>query len=70
LLIPAVCLAVSGVARGLPAAAAVFEIPDEIWFVEKFPMTVTGKVRQVWMRKMAQEQFKAKPTRRVRAWPP
>jgi fatty-acyl-CoA synthase len=40
-----------------------FKIPHYIWFVEEFPMTVTGKVQKFRMREIALELLKAKPSR-------
>lgn len=39
-----------------------FKIPHYIWFVDEFPMTVTGKVQKFRMREIAMDQLKAKPT--------
>jgi fatty-acyl-CoA synthase len=36
-----------------------FKIPKHIWFVEEFPMTVTGKLQKFRMREMAMERLKA-----------
>ncbi len=36
-----------------------FKIPRYIWFVEEFPMTVTGKLQKFRMREMAIEQLQA-----------
>jgi fatty-acyl-CoA synthase len=36
------------------------KIPKFVWFVEEFPMTVTGKLQKFRMREMAVEQLKAK----------
>lgn len=38
-----------------------FKIPRYIWFVEAFPMTVTGKVQKFRMREIAMEKLKIKP---------
>ena len=35
-----------------------FKIPKYIWFVDEFPMTVTGKLQKFRMREMALEQMK------------
>ena len=34
-----------------------FKIPQQIWFVDAFPMTVTGKLQKFQMRKMALEKM-------------
>jgi fatty-acyl-CoA synthase len=34
-----------------------FKIPEYIWFVDEFPMTVTGKLQKFRMREMAIEQL-------------
>jgi len=36
-----------------------FKIPKHIWFVEEFPMTVTGKLQKYRMREMALEKMQA-----------
>jgi fatty-acyl-CoA synthase len=36
-----------------------FKIPKHIWFVDEFPMTVTGKLQKFRMREMAMERLKA-----------
>jgi fatty-acyl-CoA synthase len=36
-----------------------FKIPHYIWFVDEFPMTVTGKVQKFRMREIAMDQLKA-----------
>ena len=35
-----------------------FKIPKHIWFVEEFPLTVTGKLQKFRMREMALEKMK------------
>jgi fatty-acyl-CoA synthase len=35
-----------------------FKIPKHIWFVEEFPMTVTGKLQKFRMREMALEKIR------------
>ena len=35
-----------------------FKIPKHIWFVDEFPMTVTGKLQKFRMREMAVEKLK------------
>jgi fatty-acyl-CoA synthase len=37
-----------------------FKIPKHIWFVEEFPMTVTGKLQKFRMREIALEKLKPK----------
>jgi fatty-acyl-CoA synthase len=37
-----------------------FKIPREIWFVEEFPMTVTGKLQKFRMREIAIERMREK----------
>ena len=37
-----------------------FKIPKHIWFVEEFPMTVTGKLQKFRMREIAMEKFQKK----------
>ena len=37
---------------------AYFKIPKHIWFVEEFPMTVTGKLQKFRMRELALERLK------------
>ncbi|HLB02283.1 MAG TPA: AMP-binding protein, partial [Nitrospiria bacterium] len=39
-----------------------FKIPRNIWFVEEFPMTVTGKFQKFRMREIAMEKLQAKTT--------
>jgi fatty-acyl-CoA synthase len=39
-----------------------FKIPHYIWFVDEFPMTVTGKVQKFRMREIAMDHLKSKPT--------
>ncbi len=39
---------------------AYFKIPHYIWFVEEFPMTVTGKIQKFRMRETAVEKLRAK----------
>ena len=34
-----------------------FKIPEHIWFVDEFPMTVTGKLQKFRMRKIAIEKL-------------
>ena len=34
-----------------------FKIPKFIWFVEEFPMTVTGKLQKFRMREIAMEKM-------------
>ena len=36
-----------------------FKIPKYIWFVEEFPMTVTGKLQKFRMREIAMEKLRA-----------
>jgi len=36
-----------------------FKIPKYIWFVDEFPMTVTGKLQKFRMREMAVEKLDA-----------
>jgi fatty-acyl-CoA synthase len=36
-----------------------FKIPKHIWFVDEFPMTVTGKLQKFRMREIAVEKLKA-----------
>lgn len=38
-----------------------FKIPRHIWFVDDFPMTVTGKLQKFRMREIALEKLKQKP---------
>jgi fatty-acyl-CoA synthase len=38
-----------------------FKIPHYIWFVEEFPMTVTGKFQKFRMREIAIEKLRGKP---------
>jgi fatty-acyl-CoA synthase len=38
-----------------------FKIPKHIWFVEAFPMTVTGKLQKFRMREMAVEKIRSSP---------
>jgi fatty-acyl-CoA synthase len=40
-----------------------FKIPHYIWFVEEFPMTVTGKIQKFRMREIAIEKLREKPAR-------
>jgi fatty-acyl-CoA synthase len=35
-----------------------FKIPRHIWFVDEFPMTVTGKLQKFRMREMALEKIR------------
>jgi len=37
-----------------------FKIPKHIWFVEEFPMTVTGKLQKFRMRELAMQQVEVK----------
>ncbi|MBI3995348.1 MAG: AMP-binding protein [Nitrospirae bacterium] len=39
-----------------------YKIPHYIWFVEEFPMTVTGKFQKFRMREIAMEQLQTKAT--------
>jgi fatty-acyl-CoA synthase len=39
-----------------------YKIPHYIWFVEEFPMTVTGKFQKFRMREIAIEKLRGKPT--------
>lgn len=39
-----------------------YKIPHYIWFVEEFPMTVTGKFQKFRMREIAMEKLQAKTT--------
>lgn len=41
----------------LKGRIAHFKVPKYIWFVDEFPMTVTGKVQKFRMREMAEEQL-------------
>ena len=34
-----------------------FKIPEHIWFVDEFPMTVTGKLQKFRMRELAIEKL-------------
>ena len=36
-----------------------FKIPQHVWFVDEFPMTVTGKLQKFRMREQALEKLKA-----------
>jgi fatty-acyl-CoA synthase len=36
-----------------------FKIPRYIWFVDEFPMTVTGKLQKFRMREIASERLKS-----------
>ena len=36
-----------------------FKIPKHIWFVDEFPMTVTGKLQKYRMREIALEKLKS-----------
>jgi fatty-acyl-CoA synthase len=36
-----------------------YKIPKHVWFVEEFPMTVTGKLQKFRMRDIAAERMKA-----------
>jgi len=36
-----------------------FKIPQHVWFVDEFPMTVTGKLQKFRMRELALERLKA-----------
>ncbi|MBE9536395.1 MAG: AMP-binding protein, partial [Proteobacteria bacterium] len=36
-----------------------FKVPKYIWFVEEFPMTVTGKFQKFRMREVALERMKS-----------
>ncbi len=40
------------------ARLAHFKVPKHIWFVDKFPMTVTGKLQKFRMRELAVEKMK------------
>ena len=35
-----------------------FKVPRHIWFVDEFPMTVTGKIQRYRMREIAIEKMK------------
>jgi fatty-acyl-CoA synthase len=35
-----------------------FKVPKQIWFVDEFPMTVTGKVQKFRMREIAAERMR------------
>ncbi len=35
-----------------------FKVPRYIWFVDEFPMTVTGKLQKFRMREIASERLK------------
>ncbi len=37
---------------------AIFKIPRHVWFVDEFPMTVTGKIQKFRMREIALEKMK------------
>jgi fatty-acyl-CoA synthase len=39
-----------------------YKIPHYIWFVEEFPMTVTGKIQKFRMREIAIGKLRGKPT--------
>ncbi|MDX1251100.1 MAG: AMP-binding protein [Gammaproteobacteria bacterium] len=39
-----------------------FKIPRYVWFVDEFPMTVTGKVQKFRMREIAVERMEKRPT--------
>jgi fatty-acyl-CoA synthase len=36
-----------------------YKIPKYVWFVNEFPMTVTGKLQKFRMRQIAQEKMKS-----------
>jgi fatty-acyl-CoA synthase len=36
-----------------------FKVPKYIWFVDEFPMTVTGKLQKFRMRELAAERLRA-----------
>ena len=38
-----------------------FKIPKYIWFVDEFPMTVTGKLQKFRMRELAIEKMRSRP---------
>ena len=38
-----------------------FKVPRYIWFVEEFPMTVTGKLQKFRMREIAEERLREEP---------
>lgn len=38
-----------------------FKVPKYVWFVEEFPMTVTGKLQKFRMREIATERLKREP---------
>jgi fatty-acyl-CoA synthase len=42
----------------LSAGIARFKIPKYIWFVDRFPLTVTGKLQKFRMREMALERLR------------
>ncbi len=42
-----------------------FKIPRYIWFVDEFPMTVTGKLQKFRMRELALERLPAQPSRKT-----
>ena len=44
-----------------------FKIPKYIWFVDEFPMTVTGKLQKFRMRELALEKMRASGTARAGA---
>ena len=35
-----------------------FKVPENIWFVDSFPMTVTGKLQKFRMREIAMDKLK------------
>jgi fatty-acyl-CoA synthase len=35
-----------------------FKIPTHIWFVDEFPLTVTGKIKKFRMRELAEEKMR------------
>jgi fatty-acyl-CoA synthase len=37
------------------------KVPRYVWFVDEFPMTVTGKAQKFIMRRMAEERLGLKP---------
>lgn len=44
-----------------------FKIPKYVWFVDEFPMTVTGKLQKIRMRELALEKMRASGAMRAGA---
>jgi hypothetical protein len=42
-----------------------YNIPQYIWFVEEFPMTVTGKIQKFRMRGLAIEKLRGRTTQGI-----